>query len=177
MMTKAIPWWRRPIGATCTLTLGAPSLMTRYETATSAMALRRLVIDREGMAAAFLAELAAEGRWVVTILRTEQYRGLASFTEVGPFRALARDRDGHLLREVAPARFSLALPEQPGHFLPLAVALIRDWRAQVPVLPPKRTALPTAIRPGMHRDAPGGWRVGSLRPPPACRPNPNSSRL
>ena len=40
----------------------------------------------------FVAKLAAEGRWVVTILRTEQYRGLESFTEVGPFLPLARDR-------------------------------------------------------------------------------------
>ena len=52
------------------LTLGTPSLLTRYETATREGPLRRLVIDREGMAAEFLATLAAEGRWVVTILRT-----------------------------------------------------------------------------------------------------------
>ena len=51
------------------LTLGTPSLITRYETATREGALRRLVIDREGMAAEFLATLAAEGRTVVTILR------------------------------------------------------------------------------------------------------------
>ena len=115
------------------LTLGTPSLIRRYETATSDVALRRLVIDREGMAAEFLAKLAAEGRWVVTILRTEQYHGLASFTDVGAFHPLARDRAGQVTREVAPAHFLLALPEQPGHFLPLTVALIRDWRAQVPV--------------------------------------------
>ena len=70
------------------LTLGTPSLLSRYETATSDVALRRLVIDREGMAAEFLAKLAAEGRWVVTILRTEQYRGLESFTDVGAFLPL-----------------------------------------------------------------------------------------
>lgn len=34
------------------LTLGTPSLITRYETAASLMSLRRLVIDREGMAVA-----------------------------------------------------------------------------------------------------------------------------
>ena len=44
------------------LTLGTPSLLTRYETATDEGPLRRLVIDREGMAAEFLAKLAAEGR-------------------------------------------------------------------------------------------------------------------
>jgi hypothetical protein len=85
------------------------------------------------MAAEFLATLAAEGRWVVTILRSEQYQGLASFTNVGPFLPLTRDRAGQVTREVAPARFLLPLPEQPGHFLALSVALIRDWRAQVPI--------------------------------------------
>lgn len=87
------------------------------------------------MAAEFLEKLAAEGRWVVTILRTEQYHGLGSFSDVGPFLPLARDRAGQITREVAPARFQLALPEQPGHFLALTVALIRDWRAQMPVSP------------------------------------------
>ena len=115
------------------LTLGTPTLLTRYETATGEAPLRRLVIDREEMAAEFLAKLAAEGRWVVTLLRTEQYRGLESFCDVGAFLPLTHDQAGQITREVAPARFQLALPEQPGHFLPLTVALIRDWRAQVPV--------------------------------------------
>lgn len=87
------------------------------------------------MAAEFLAKLAAEGRWVATILRTEQYRGLESFSDVGVFLPLACDQAGQVTREVAPAHFQLALPEQPGHFLPLTVALIRDWRAQVSVPP------------------------------------------
>lgn len=117
------------------LTLGTPSLITRYETVTREAALRRLVIDREGMAAEFLATLAAEGRAVVTILRTEQYRGLESFSDVGVFLPLERDQAGQVTREVASARFQLVLPEQPGHTLPLTVALIRDWRAQVPVAP------------------------------------------
>lgn len=111
------------------LTLGAPSLLTRYEAATDGVSLRRLVIDREGMAAEFLAKLAAEGWWVITILRTEQYRGLESFSDVGAFLPLARDRAGQVTREMAPACFLLALPEPPGHTLPLSVALIRDWRA------------------------------------------------
>jgi hypothetical protein len=82
------------------LTLGTPSLLWRYETATSEGSLQQLVIDREGMAAEFLAKLAAEGRWVVTTLRTEQYQGLASFTDVGAFLPVARDRDGR-----SPARW------------------------------------------------------------------------
>ncbi len=150
------------------LTLGAPSLMTRYETATDDGSLRRLVIDREGMAAEFLAKLAAEGRWVVTILRTEQYRGLESFTDVGPFLPLARDRDGHLLREVAAARFSLALPEQPGQSLSLTVALIRDRRAQVPVSPSEEDR-PTYRYP--PKDAQGrGWWMEGWEPTPTPSP-------
>jgi hypothetical protein len=42
---------------------------------------------------------------------TLQYHGLDSFTDVGPFLPLARHKDGLLLRQVAAARFSLALPE------------------------------------------------------------------
>jgi hypothetical protein len=146
------------------LTLGAPSLITRYETATSEVALRRLVIDREGMAAEFLATLAAEGRSVVTILRTEQYRGLASFSDVGSFLPVARDRAGQVIREVAPARFQLALPEQPGHSLPLTVALIRDGRAQVPV-PPAEEDHPSYRYP--PKDAHGrAWWMEDWEPTP-----------
>ena len=37
-------------------------------------------------------------------------------------------------REVAPARFALALPDQPGETLPLSVAMFRNLRRQVPVV-------------------------------------------
>jgi len=146
------------------LTLGTPSLITRYETATREGALRRLVIDREGMAAEFLATLAAEGRAVVTILRTEQYGGLESFSDVGAFLPLARDQAGQVTREVAPARFQLALPEQPGQSLTLAVALIRDWRTQVPV-PPSEEDRPTYRYP--PKDAQGrAWWMEGWEPTP-----------
>jgi len=69
---------------------------------------------------------------VVTLLRTDQYEGLESFTGVGTFVPLERDRHGQVLREVAPACFALPLPDQAGQFLPLRVALIRDLRRQVP---------------------------------------------
>ena len=45
---------------------------------------------------------------------------------------LERDRQGQVVREVAPACFALPLPDQPGQFLPLRVALIRDLRRHVP---------------------------------------------
>jgi hypothetical protein len=151
------------------LTLGAPTLFTRYETATLEAPLQRLVIDREGMAAEFLAKLAAEGRWAVTILRTEQYHGLASFSDVGTFLPLARDRTGQVTREVAPARFQLALPEQPGQFLPLAVALIRDWRAQVPV-PPAEEDRPTYRYPPKDAQGRAWWMEGWEPTPTASTP-------
>jgi len=149
------------------LTLGTPSLLSRYETATDEGPLRRLVIDRDQMAAEFLAKLAAEGRWVVTILRTEQYHGLAALSDVGAFLPLTRDRAGRVTREVAPARFQLSLPEQPGQFLPLAVALIRDWRAQVPV-PLAEEARPSYRYP--PKDAQGrGWWMEGWEPTPSPR--------
>lgn len=45
---------------------------------------------------------------------------------------LPLDHRGQTIREVAPARFALPLPDQPGQFLPLGVALIRDHRRQAP---------------------------------------------
>jgi hypothetical protein len=147
------------------LTLGVPSLLTRYEMATDEVSLRRLVIDREGMAAEFLAKLAAEGCWVVTILRTEQYQGLASFTDVEPFHPLERDRAGQITREVAAARFLLTLPEQSGQTLTLSVALIRDWRAQVPV-PPAEEDHPSYRYP--LKDAQGrAWWMEGWQPTPS----------
>jgi hypothetical protein len=113
------------------LTAGAPALLARVSAA-SGHDVRRLVIDREGMAAQFLARLAGGHCDVVTVLRTDQYAGLASFADVGPFIPFQYDRDGTLVREVAPARFALALPERPGERLDLRVALVRDRRAQAP---------------------------------------------
>src|SRR4029453_2173717 len=90
------------------LTAGLPELVARYEAAaglTAPAGLTRVVRDREGMAAEFLGRLAAEGRTVITLLRADQYAGLESFTEVGAFVPLQRDRHGRVVREVAPARF------------------------------------------------------------------------
>ncbi len=90
------------------------------------------MVDREGMAAEFLAVLAKEGHTVVTVLRTDQYSGLESFREVSEFVPLRVDRQGRVTREVALARFSLPLPEHPGQELDLRVALIRDLCRQIP---------------------------------------------
>ena len=69
------------------------------------------------MAAEFLAALVAQGRTVITILRSNQYQGLTSFTEVGDFVPLCRDRPGVVTREVASAHFALPLPDHPDQTL------------------------------------------------------------
>jgi transposase len=114
---------------------GGSTFLTCYVRAAGGPPVARLIVDREGMAAEFLHALAAQGRAVVTILRSNQYQGVDSFTEVGPFVPLCRGRQGAVTREVAPARFALALPDHPGEILRLGVALIHDLRTQVPLAP------------------------------------------
>jgi hypothetical protein len=113
------------------LTMGLPPLLAGYQDSKGKASSVRVIVDREGMAAPFLRDLKALGHTVVTVLRTDQFDGLESFTEVGIFVPLERDRQGQLVREVAPACFALPLPDQKGQFLPLRVALIRDLRRHV----------------------------------------------
>jgi hypothetical protein len=122
------------------LTIGLPSIVARYERVGEPIQVSRIIVDREGMAAEFLASLHAAGRTVVTILRTDQYRDLTSFTEIGAFLPLSLDTQGKVLREVAPARITLPRPEHPGEGLSLQVALIRDLRRLVPVEPDREDA-------------------------------------
>jgi hypothetical protein len=49
------------------------------------------------MAADFLAQLNAQGRTLTTILKTNRYSGLDSFTNVGSFVPLTVDRHGTVL--------------------------------------------------------------------------------
>src|SRR5260370_16480512 len=80
------------------LTQGIPQVLASYEQVTEATHLNHLVVDREAMAADFLAQLSTEGRTMTTILKTNQYAGLDSFTNVGPFVPLTGDRHVTLLR-------------------------------------------------------------------------------
>jgi len=108
------------------LTAGAGRLLDRFERAAGLRRGQRVVVDREGLAATFLRDLTAEGRTVVTVLRADQYADLDSFTDIGPFVPLRYDRRGTLTREVAPARFTLTVPDEPAERLEVRVALIRD---------------------------------------------------
>lgn len=113
------------------LTDGIPSVLTCYEHATEALHLTKLVVDRKAMAADFLAQLNAQGHTMTTILKTNQYSGLDSFTNVGSFVPLTVDRHGTVLREVAPAQFLLNRPDGDEEPLRLTVALIRELRRMV----------------------------------------------
>ena len=81
-----------------------------YERAVEKVQVSQIIVDREGMATEFLASFHEAGRTVVTILRTDQYRDLTSFTEVGTFVPLSVDTKGNVLRGVAPARIVLQRP-------------------------------------------------------------------
>jgi hypothetical protein len=116
------------------LTQQLPELVSSYRQALGQQPTQQIIVDREGLGADFLAQL-KDDYHMLTRLRSNQYTDLASFTEVGDFVPLGRDEQGQVVSEVAPARFSLALSEVTADPLPLYVALIRDWRRQVPVEP------------------------------------------
>jgi hypothetical protein len=143
------------------LTAGVPAFLARYERHAEQSQVTRMIVDREGMATEFLASLHAEGRSVVTILQTNQYRDLTSFSEVGTFVPLSTDTHGQVIREVAPARITLPREDHPDAPLSLQVALIHDLRRLVPVQPdPEEAESP----PRWDRDLPPAertwWREG-----------------
>ncbi len=108
------------------LTAGLAQIVARSDQITESKSQARIIVDREGMAATLLKALSDEGHSMVTVLRSNQYDGLSSFTDVGSFVPLEYEADGTVRREVAPACFALALPEQEGAVLAVRVALIRE---------------------------------------------------
>ncbi len=154
------------------LTAGIPFLLTRYEHANEALHLTNLVVDREAMAAEFLTHLRVQGRTLTTILKTNQYSGLDSFSNIGTFVPLTVDRQGTVLREVAPAQFLLARPAQDEEPLKLAVALIRDLRRVVPCLPSEEE-LPRAWWADIRQEEVAWWQEGwQATPAPASPTEP-----
>ncbi len=114
------------------LTIGLPLMLHCYEHATDKVFVQRVVVDREGMAAEFLAPLHQEGRQVVTLLRSDQYEGEESFAQVGQWQPWRYNRAGQLICEVASARFALPRPNPLDPPVEVEVALIRDWRKLLP---------------------------------------------
>jgi hypothetical protein len=145
------------------LTVGLPQVLTRSEQAGGNTAQARLSVDRDQMAAPFLRDLSLAGHSIVTLLKTNQYEGLTSFTDVGEFVPFTHDRKGQVIREVAQACFALALPEQKAQVLPLRVALIRDLRRQVPCAP---------LEADPHEDSglPAWWRENWQAEPTKVEP-------
>ena len=115
------------------LTIGVPQMLQCHEQATGQKHVQRIVVDREGMAAEFLAQLQQEGRQVVTLLRSDQYEGEGSFEQVGEWHPWRYNRRGQLICEVAAARFTLPRPDPLDPPVEVEVALIRDWRKLLPV--------------------------------------------
>jgi hypothetical protein len=151
------------------LTNGMPQVLTCYEQATDELHLSNLVVDREGMAADCLAQQKREGRTLTTILKTNQYSGLDSFTNVGPFVPLTVDRQGTVVREVAPAQLLLAQPDQNEEPLHLAVALIRDLRRAVPCSPAEEE-LPRAWWADIRHEEVAWWQEGWQATPAPAQP-------
>lgn len=138
--------------------VGLPSIIARYEQQETLAHVERIIVDREGMGTEFQASLHAEGRTVVTILLTNQYRDLSSFSDMGTFVPLSRDAHGQVIREVAPARLTLLREDHPDDPLCLQVALIRDLRRMVPVRPdPEEIPYPSRWDSDLPREERTWW--------------------
>ncbi len=111
------------------LTVGLPIIVERFEKHHPSATGQQIVVDRECMSAAFLNQW-SEKYTLITILKSNQYQGLASFDEVGDFMPLETNAVGEVVKEVASAKFNLPVPkqEQP---LPIHVALIRNHQRRV----------------------------------------------
>jgi transposase len=143
------------------LTVGVPAFLERYEQHAGNSQVTRMIVDREGMATEFLARLHAQGRSVVTILQTNQYRDLSSFSDMGTFVPLSTDTHGQVVREVAPARISLPREDHPDAPLCLQVALIRDLRRLVLVQPdPEEAEIPPRWDSDLPLEERTWWREG-----------------
>ncbi len=74
---------------------------------------------------------------------------------------MSTDDKGQITREVAPARIALPRPDHPGEQLCLQVALIRDLRRLVPVVPdPEEAELPPRWDADRKRTDPRWWEAG-----------------
>ena len=94
-------------------------------------------------------------------MQTNQYQDLTSFCDVGTFLPLSTNTKGHVIREVAPARITLPRPDHPGEQLDLQVALIRDLRRLVPVVPDEEEALlPSRWDADLPRHERAWWQEG-----------------
>ncbi|HEY1354332.1 MAG TPA: hypothetical protein VGF67_32385 [Ktedonobacteraceae bacterium] len=73
------------------------------------------------------------------------------------------DRNGQVIREVAPACFALPLPDQKDQVLPLQVALIRDLRRRVPDTSPEDDPNEAPVLPPWWRE---NWQAEPTKAEP-----------
>ena len=87
--------------------MGLPQMLHCYEQAIGQVAVLRVVVDREGVEARFLAQLHQEGRQVVTLLRADQYQAEESFEQVGDWEPWRYSRSSQVIcaRSRSPFRF------------------------------------------------------------------------
>ena len=151
------------------LTIGAPQMLHCYEHATDQAFVQRVVVDREGMAAEFLAQLQQEGRQVITLLRSDQYEGEGSFEQVGAWQPWRSNRHGQLICEVASARFTLPRPNPLDPPVAVEVALMRDWRKRLSMEGPSEVADGHDWKADLAPDQAQFWEEGwqALPTPPA----------
>jgi hypothetical protein len=145
------------------LTLGLPAILQNYPPQFPQKNQPRIVVDRECMAAEFLAEW-SQHYCLITLLKSNQYQGLDDFSQVSEFVPLLSDQNGQVLQELASAEFALSLPkaEKP---LNLFVALIRDHRQALPLAPAKPKQVPRFQRPwAQFMDA--DWQAQATPPTP-----------
>jgi hypothetical protein len=147
------------------LTKGLPQMLHCYEQATGQALMQRVVVDREGMAAEFLAQLTLEGRQVVTLLRSDQYEAEGSFEQIGPWQPWRSNRSGQVICEVAAARFALKRLDDALPPLEVEVALIRDWRKLLVVEQAEVSDWQADLAPQQQRFWEEGWQA--LPAPPA----------
>lgn len=149
------------------LTQAFSHVVDTYHQAVGTQFIQTVVLDREGMGADFL--LGLQGRCaVITLLRSNQYRGESSFMGVEEFTPLTLDREGNVIREVAPACYTVTSPEDKELTLSLTVALIRDWSRPIPSSEPRlEGSFP------LSGDEPVWWEAdyeAKPTPPPTTEP-------
>lgn len=113
------------------LTIGLPEIMQQYVPHLLEHPRPTVVVDRECMAASFL-NTWHEQFTFITLLKSNQYQGVNTFTQVSDFKPLLVDAMGQVRQDVASAYFALTVPGQDEP-LGLAVALIRDHQQQISI--------------------------------------------
>lgn len=80
-------------------------VITEFEEAIRHKAVHVIVIDREGLSLKLFKELAHCGAYIVTLLRSNQYSGVADFEELSEVRSLIDERTGYTTHRVAEGYF------------------------------------------------------------------------